>query len=290
MRYPAVAAEWHPDKNGALTPDEVSHGSNRKVWWLCKKERAWEASINSRTSGNGCPSCFGNRLSDRNRLSILHPDVAGQWHPTKNRPLKPQDVSRGSGEKVWWQCERGHEWEATVNSRTTPGQLRWCPACVRKQVSELNRLSTHRPDLAEEWHRTRNGTHTPENTSYGSNRKVWWRCRVNPDHIWDASPNDRNGGGGVSLLLGQACPPFQQSLHELPRSFEPMAPRDERRSHTRGCCSRQQQKSLVAMRAGPRMGGGHRKSRAERQRMPLLCQKYRLRLKPTVHPPSRSCR
>jgi hypothetical protein len=35
---PELAKQWHPDKNGDLTPDDVLPGSNKKVWWRCSVE------------------------------------------------------------------------------------------------------------------------------------------------------------------------------------------------------------------------------------------------------------
>ena len=35
-------------------------------------------------------------------LEEYAPDLAKQWHPTKNGDLKPMDVTYGSKKKVWW--------------------------------------------------------------------------------------------------------------------------------------------------------------------------------------------
>lgn len=40
--------QWHPTKNGDLTPKHVTAGSNKKVWWLCENNHEWEAVINGR--------------------------------------------------------------------------------------------------------------------------------------------------------------------------------------------------------------------------------------------------
>ena len=118
--YPGVAAEWHPTKNKPLTLDDVTYGSNKKVWWDCKEVdvHEWEDSVNHRTSGRGCPYCAGKRVSDTNRLSIHDEGVAAEWHPTKNGSLTQRDVNYKSNEKAWWRCKQGHEWEATIWSRT----------------------------------------------------------------------------------------------------------------------------------------------------------------------------
>ena len=69
------------------------------------------------------------RVSPEYNLAVLHPDVAAQWHPTKNGDLTPYDVTPGSGKKVWWKCEKGHEWDATVGDRT---RGRGCPHCYKE--------------------------------------------------------------------------------------------------------------------------------------------------------------
>ena len=43
-----LCKEWDYDKNGDLTPDNVSYGSNKKVWWKCKKGHEWEGDIYKR--------------------------------------------------------------------------------------------------------------------------------------------------------------------------------------------------------------------------------------------------
>ena len=65
---PELAKEWHPTKNGDLTPHDVTTGSNKKVWWLGKCGHEWYVSPHSRGKGSGCPICAGkkqNRRCDR---------------------------------------------------------------------------------------------------------------------------------------------------------------------------------------------------------------------------------
>ena len=58
---PAIAAQWHPTLNGALTPQMVSTGSRKKVWWECAYGHIWKAAIYPRTGAKkcGCPVCAG---------------------------------------------------------------------------------------------------------------------------------------------------------------------------------------------------------------------------------------
>jgi len=112
---PQLAAQWHSTKNADLTPDEVTAGSAKKVWWKCHKypDHEWETSIKKRAKrGDGCPFCSGHRPSVTNSLTSLYPEITKQWHPLKNHDLTPDQVVAGSNQKVWWKCSKGfdHEW------------------------------------------------------------------------------------------------------------------------------------------------------------------------------------
>ena len=128
---PAVAAQWHPEKNGALTPQQVSVGSNRRAWWLCQNGHEWETGIAHRGLRSvGCPYCTNRKvLPGFNDLATTRPDLAEQWHPTLNLPLTPQMVTAGSHRAVWWICEHGHVWKARLYSRTG-GNNAGCPFCA----------------------------------------------------------------------------------------------------------------------------------------------------------------
>ena len=40
-------------------------------------------------------------------LSVTHPEIAAQWHPTMNGDLTPDDVVAGSHKKASWKCPEG---------------------------------------------------------------------------------------------------------------------------------------------------------------------------------------
>lgn len=175
-RRPDLAKEWHPTKNGDLTPRDVLSRSSKKVWWRCEHGHEWEARIKARASGTGCPVCSGRKVvPGENDLATLMPELAKEWHPTKNGDLRPSDVRPGSVVKVWWRCEKGHEWQATVSTRGSGGA--GCPVCKSKQVAPgENDLASAMPELAKEWHPTLNGDLTPDQVMVASNARVWWQC------------------------------------------------------------------------------------------------------------------
>lgn len=118
--YPSLAAQWHPTKNAPLTPQQVLPGSHRMVWWQCEKRHEWRAQVKSRVAGCGCPVCANREISpNENSLAVQYPRLAEQWHPAKNGVLTPDEVVPGTTRKVWWRCKKGHEWQASVASRTS---------------------------------------------------------------------------------------------------------------------------------------------------------------------------
>src|SRR5262249_45365491 len=81
--------------------------------------------------GSGCPFCAGNKVSVTNSLAALFPEIAAEWHPTKNGNLTPDHIVAGSALKVWWQCYNrlDHEWQTAVGHRTQKQGVKGCPFC-----------------------------------------------------------------------------------------------------------------------------------------------------------------
>ena len=128
---PILANEWNYEKNGKLIPKSVTPNSNKKVWWKCNHKHEWQATIASRNSGTGCPYCAGQRvIKGANDLQTVNPSLSKEWNYEKNNGLTPMDVMPKSGKKVWWKCEKGHEWEAKIQNRSNG---RGCPECSKNR-------------------------------------------------------------------------------------------------------------------------------------------------------------
>ena len=187
--------QWYSDSNGALTPDDVSPGSEKRVWWRCDKGHLWQCTVDARARlGTGCPYCTGKRpVPGETDLLTKQPELAAQWHPTKNGVLTPRDVTAGSMRRVWWRCGRGHEWQAAIFPRAEGAG---CPYCTGKRaLAGFNDLATLCPDIAAQWHPTLNGSLTPQQVTKGSRKQVWWRCRAG--HVWRAYVFSRTRAKGA---------------------------------------------------------------------------------------------
>lgn len=133
-----LAAEWHPTKNGNLSPTQITAGTSKKVWWMCSEGHEWEAAVSSRCGGIGCPYCSGKRaIAGISDLATVNPKLAAEWHPTKNGDLSPDQVTAGSGKKVWWVCSKcGNEWKAVISNRSQGSN---CPLCSHPHEKKSDR-------------------------------------------------------------------------------------------------------------------------------------------------------
>jgi hypothetical protein len=194
---PKLAKEWDYKKN-ELTPKDVVAGSNKLIWWKCKKGHEWQANINSRNKGNGCPNCSKHskrKPTINDCLATENIELTKEWHQTKNKKTPYEVFASSRTESAWWQCSKSenHVWKSKIHSRHQ--QKQGCPYCSGKKVSEENSLSNNRPDLAEQWHQTKNENLTPNDVTKSSGKKVWWKC-VKCDHEFEANINNRIRSSG----------------------------------------------------------------------------------------------
>lgn len=190
---PELAAEWHT--RNELKPSEVTTGANRKVWWKCRVDERHEyrAKVATRSKGAGCGVCAGLVvIAGVNDLASQRPEIAADWHPTRNAGLSSSDTLATTLKKVWWLCSANdrHEWVATVASRVRAGV--GCPYCAgQRVVPGEGDLASSSPALMGEWHPTLNKGIDPTLLPAGSGRMIWWKCDVHPGHVWRRSPAGR---------------------------------------------------------------------------------------------------
>ncbi len=229
-KFPEIAKQWHPTKNGELTPYDVVSSSRTKVWWLCPNScsygciHEWEMTPRARTiAKKGCNYCAErtNTICIHQSIAFTHPEIAKQWHPTKNGSLTPEQVSSGSGKNVWWICDKTcsngctHEWECYVYSRCLANTK--CPYCCNQKNCIHTSIKYINPRLLEELHPTKNQSLNLEKISYGSSKKLWWVCKTNKEHTWLTSVNSRNAGHGCPTCVNKT----EMRLYDFLRSKYP---------------------------------------------------------------------
>lgn len=351
--HPHLAEEWDYRSNGDRRPQNVTHGSDEKVWWICNKGHTWRAAISSRAGGSGCPVCqkesqislsektfafylsrsfpdlienvrlpeLGKKELDiyvpslrlaveydghqfhrnqkkdlakdalcaKNGITLIRireegcpkyesnayfidspenkgdvmklhsalnelinlinrlfnmtiapivsieddlgainesffssikanslgskcPELLKEWHPTKNGTLNPELVSCGTDKKVWWLCDKGHEWTATVASRVAGNG---CPYCYGRKVQPgFNDLASQFPELVDEWDYESNKRIDPHSIYYGSNKVVTWKCAKG--HTWKTKISQRSWQKtGCPKCKGREAIPGENDLATL---------------------------------------------------------------------------
>lgn len=197
---PAWVYQWDSEHNGDLRPEHAYPTSGKVAWWhepTCGHR--WQQKITNRgAAAQQCPVCTGDIFqSGVNDLITLCPEVAREWHPTKNVPLTPAQLSISSGQRVWWTCkECRNEWATKVNSRTK-GNRTGCPRCGQDLVWEKRGKPAHEksvagragPEVLAQW--SARNTERPEDVYFGNTTlALWW---IHPDcrHEWRQSAYNR---------------------------------------------------------------------------------------------------
>lgn len=133
-------SEWYTEKNSknGFFPTEITCGSDKRVWWKCANNHEWEERIEVRNRGYRCPYCVGKRpIIGKNDFATVHPELLNEWEYSKNI-FQPQDLLPNSMKKVFWKCEKGHIWSATLNSRHKGSG---CPQCSKEANSSFPEIA-----------------------------------------------------------------------------------------------------------------------------------------------------
>jgi Probable Zinc-ribbon domain len=175
--HPALAAEasgWNPMEIGAE--------SHKKMKWQCAKGHIWNAMVNSRSRGRGCPVCANQVLQiGINDLKTTDPEIAKQAYE-----WDPSSVTAGSKVKKLWKCNLGHIWDAPVNTRFRESG-NGCPYCSNHRLLVgFNDFATTHPHLLDEV----NGW-DPQSLIAGARAKKSWKC--SEGHVWETSVGARTG-------------------------------------------------------------------------------------------------
>ena len=206
--HPVLMQEWDYKKNVSITPDAISYGSNKKVWWICNEGHSYQATPSNRAFGKACPICGKekrarsrhlNYIANNDCVDITHPHLCDEWNVKLNGDILPSMVTRGSNFKAWWNCEKGHNYQSTVANRVAG---KGCPICSGKKiVSGINDLVTLNSKLASEWDYDMNIL-DPQNISPNSHKKAYWVCHK-CGNKWESQIKSRNAGSGCPRCARQ---------------------------------------------------------------------------------------
>ena len=126
-------------------------------------------------------------------LAATHPHLIKYWS-LRNKD-QPTDVSPGSHEKRWWNCDNGHETLVQIKQKALLNT--GCGKCSGRHASKGNNLKECHPAIASEFDIGANGGKRPEDFTPQSNERVWWKCTCG--HQWQTTINNR------TKLKGTGC-------------------------------------------------------------------------------------
>jgi len=111
----------------------------------------------------------------------------------KNIDIDPTKISYGSMKKVWWICDKGHEWQAVIKNRTKDNPS-GCPFCSNSKVLKgYNDLESRYPDIAKEW--SDKNSLKPCEVMPMSNKKAWFKCSLGHEYETIISSRTYKGSG-----------------------------------------------------------------------------------------------
>lgn len=271
--HPYLANEWHPKKNKDLTPQEVTYGSGKKVWWVCPNGHEYPATILHRSHGTECPKCNEGRQTSFAEqatyfyIKKLYPDAINRytanflktmeldiyipsinfaieydgeaWHKqnTIKREQRKYRLCKENGIKLIRLREKMPALASDIADEMFSMKDLYIPKNLEKMLQELLKrinfsskwmisagtdinisrdrhkileyktdlkkksLASLHPEIAKEWHKTKNGNLLPEHFQPGTDQKAWWLC---PEcgHEYEAAIGKRTAKKGAT-----GCPP-----------------------------------------------------------------------------------
>jgi hypothetical protein len=219
--FPEISSEWHPTKNGKLRPEQVTHGSQKVVWWKCHKKHAYKIAIYKKVGGYQCSICR-EEYRQNSSLHNLKEEWASEWNIDMNLPTIKPEVSKGAHKpKYWWNCPNGHE--PYLQSPLNRSHGHGCPICGTESAAEKRRgipvnprftIGKVAPHLLFQWNTEKNSIEVrPKDIAAGSGLSVWWKCAFG--HEWPATIASR-------ALNNNNCPSCSNrtSLPEIALYYE----------------------------------------------------------------------
>ena len=214
---PVLQRQWDHARNAHLGQMLIKPHSHKKVWWSCVQcpdghPHAWEARLTDRSHGSSCPFCTSKRVCPHSSLATKHPDIAMEFSGRNQGTA--HDYTAVSNEAVFWQCKRGHDYIASINSRTFNNT--GCPECfaIRKssQPQQQHPVLVDSPHpVMHLWDAELNAQEglDPNKVTCRSHKVCNWICHCCPrgqPHKWRAPAKRVCLGSGCPCCSGrQAC-------------------------------------------------------------------------------------
>ena len=213
--YPLTSKFWHPTRNKPILANEIAYNSRQVYWWNCPKcNHSWEEEtrkvslinytndgrhfqhVNKKSRKTPCPKCH----QKNNSIEVKFPKLAKEFHITKNKDVKLDQININYKNPIWWECSvnRKHIWKATIKQRVFISKQKLknnkCPFCNGERLLLSESLIKTHPQLIKEWHTIKNKKLVPRIFNMDSKAIVWWKCSKYKSHNWRDPINKRVNG------------------------------------------------------------------------------------------------
>jgi hypothetical protein len=105
-----------------------------------------------------------------NSIGYKFPNLLKEWDMKLNNNIDPYSLTAGSAKKIWWRCEKKHEYYVPINYRTSGSG---CPSCRLNIVP----LFTEDNEFMSEWDYSIN-IDDPHSLNTKSKKEAWWICKL----------------------------------------------------------------------------------------------------------------
>lgn len=117
---------------------------------------------------------------------------------TIRNTFSAEEVTIGSGKKVWWICPNGHSYQTSLPNRIKMNT--GCGVCSHKVfLKGYNDLETTHPEIAKEFDSEKNELSPNQVMAGSNNKKYWFRCPRG--HSYQATLLNRKKGRNCPICV-----------------------------------------------------------------------------------------
>jgi len=167
-------------KSGGKCLSDKYVNNKTKLLWECAEGHQWESTPQSIRRGTWCAICSGvskRTINDMQQIAIKRGGKCLSNTYINNRT------------KLSWECDKGHQWEATPHDI---GGDSWCPTCCgafRLTIADMKKLARKKKGKCL-------------SSDYVNNRtKLLWEC--SNGHQWRTTPMTINKGSWCPTCAGR---------------------------------------------------------------------------------------
>jgi len=209
---PEAKALWDFNKNEGLDPTTLLPGSTVRANFKCSRGHEFNRQIQNITESPYCKICY---LEDNN-ITKTNPELLDWWNYKKNGDVKPEQFTKASCKKVWWECPKCHfEWQAEIATRVISKGM--CPCCEARLYVKpgVNDMFSLVPDIEKDFDYERNKDINYTCIKISSTQKLFWKCHT-CGYKWKASPSSRISANEDGTYQFNNCPACAKNARLIP--------------------------------------------------------------------------